>query len=359
MLPNHAYVPGIVINHSPASSGRYVGSPSIVILADGSYLASHDFFGPNANHETRPSSVVFSSADRGKTWQKSSEITPLFWGQLFVHKEMLYILGTRHEYGDVLIRRSDDGGQTWTEPDASTAGLLRKGDYHCAPCSMVVFRGRLWRSFEIAEGERPNWAAIVISAPIDSDLLNADNWQFSRPFKHAWSQSQWIEGSVVVTPQGELVNILRTNGQGDDRAAITHVSEDGLSLFHDREHDIIDFPGGGVKFTIRFDAKTSRYWSIVSKQTDPSAHRNNLVLIASENLRNWTVVSPLLYHPDAENVAWQYIDRQFDGQDIIFASRTAYDDGLGGAYRAHDANYLTFHRIPNFRTRRPGLLTAD
>ncbi len=200
MIPNHSNVPGVVINHSPASSGRYVGSPSIVVLPDGAYLASHDFFGPNADHETCPASVVFSSADRGKTWRKIADITPLFWGQLFVHNELLYILGVRHEYGDVLIRRSDDGGRTWTEPDAPTTGLLRKGDYHCAPCSMVVFRGRLWRSFEIAEGERPNWAAIVISAPIDSDLLNADNWQFSRPFKHAWSQSQWIEGNVVVTP---------------------------------------------------------------------------------------------------------------------------------------------------------------
>ena len=30
-------------------------------------------------------------------------------------------------------------------------------------------------------------------------------------------------------------------------------------------------------------------------------------------------------------------------------ARTAYDDGLGGAPNAHDANYLTFHRVANFR----------
>lgn len=359
LMPKHSNVPGIVINHSPASSGRYVGSPSIVILADGTYVTSHDYFGPKANHEKSPSSVVFSSTDRGKTWRKIADITPLFWGTLFVHQKMLYVIGTRHEYGDVLIRRSEDGGRTWTEPDGPSTGILRTGIYHCAPGSMVIHRGRIWRSFELAEGERPNWPALVSSAPIDSDLLNADNWQFGRPFRHPWSHSQWIEGNLVVTPQGELVNILRTNGQGDDRAAITYVSDDGLSLSHDRQRDIIDFPGGGSKFTIRFDAQTSRYWSIGSQQTEPEAYRNNLVLTSSDNLRHWQVASPLLYHPDSEKHAWQYVDWQFDGDDIVFASRTAYDDGLGGAYRSHDSNYLTFHRISDFRNRKPGLLTAD
>ena len=115
-------------------------------------------------------------------------------------------------------------------------------------------------------------------------------------------------------------------------------------------------PGGGVKFTIRYDKTTSRYWSIVSKQTNPEAYRNNLVLTSSADLRDWRVESPLLYHADGEKHAWQYIDWQFDGDDIIFVSRTAYDDGLGGASNAHDANYLTFHRIADFRKRLPGLL---
>ncbi|KAA3618914.1 MAG: hypothetical protein DWQ05_05975 [Calditrichaeota bacterium] len=206
------------------------------------------------------------------------------------------------------------------------------------------------------EGERPEWSALVISAPVDADLLNTANWTFSEPYQHLWSKSQWIEGDVNLTPDGKLVNILRTNRQGDDRAAITFVAEDGRSLSHDREKDLIDMPGGGVKFTIRFDEKSGLYWSIASKQTEPKAYRNNLVLISSPDLRHWKVESPLLFHEDSEKHAWQYIDWLFDGDDIIFASRTAFDDGLGGAHRAHDANYLTFHRIEDFRTREPELL---
>jgi len=43
------------------------------------------------------------------------------------------------------------------------------------------------------------------------------------------------------------------------------------------------------------------------------------------------------------------VDWVFEGDDIIFVSRTAFDDDLTGAHNAHDANYLTFHRIQDFR----------
>jgi len=45
------------------------------------------------------------------------------------------------------------------------------------------------------------------------------------------------------------------------------------------------------------------------------------------------------------------VDWQFDGEGTIDASRTAFDDGQGGAHNNHDANFLTFHRCNNFRRR--------
>jgi len=44
-----------------------------------------------------------------------------------------------------------------------------------------------------------------------------------------------------------------------------------------------------------------------------------------------------------------YADWQFDGDDLIAAVRTAFDDGQSGAHSNHDANFLTFHRVRNFR----------
>ena len=94
---------------------------------------------------------------------------------------------------------------------------------------------------------------------------------------------------------------------------------------------------------------TRRYWSLVNKQKDPDAYRNILTLVSSSDLRDWRVESVILQHPDSEKHAFQYVDWLFEGDDIIAVSRTAYNDGLGGAHRAHDANYMTFHRIANFR----------
>jgi len=55
-------VPGVVVDHCPAASGVYVGSPSLAILADGSYVASHDLFGPKSNERVRAVTRVFRSA---------------------------------------------------------------------------------------------------------------------------------------------------------------------------------------------------------------------------------------------------------------------------------------------------------
>jgi hypothetical protein len=77
--------------------------------------------------------------------------------------------------------------------------------------------------------------------------------------------------------------------------------------------------------------------------------RNTLAVFTSPDLRRWTKRTVLLHHPDPVNHAFQYPDWVIDGDDMLVASRTAYDDGLGGAARAHDANYLTFHRVRQFR----------
>ena len=190
-----------------------------------------------------------------------------------------------------------------------------------------------------------------MSAPIDADLLRADSWNMSNrlEFDQAWSGTAWLEGNVVVAPQGELVNILRVECKEAEKAAVVHISKDGGAVRFDPEKDFIDFFGGANKFTIRYDTVTERYWSLVNKQFNPTAYRNNLVLVSSCDLRIWRLESVVLRHHDSEKHAFQYIDWLFENEDIIAVSRTAYDDGLGGAHNAHDANYITFHRIHDFR----------
>jgi len=134
-----------------------------------------------------------------------------------------------------------------------------------------------------------------------------------------------------------------------------NISDDGLTASFDPTTGFMDFVGGAKKFSIRYDKKSKRYWTIANMITAEFSNlaagsvRNTLVLNSSTDLKNWTLNKILLSHPDVKTHGFQYIDWQFDGKDIIFLSRTAFDDENGGANNYHDANFLTFHRIINFR----------
>ncbi|MDR3752127.1 MAG: hypothetical protein P4K94_11650, partial [Terracidiphilus sp.] len=122
---------------------------------------------------------------------------------------------------------------------------------------------------------------------------------------------------------------------------------------------LVDFPGGAKKFSIRYDKVSRKYWTLSNpalpseplSATNPAAVRNTLALMSSADLHHWTVERIVLSHADATKFAFQYVDWQFDGADMVVASRTAFEDESGGAHRAHDANFLTFHRIRDFRKR--------
>ncbi|MHC4705961.1 MAG: hypothetical protein ACYS8I_02595 [Planctomycetota bacterium] len=360
--PDHPHVPGAVIDYLPSRLKDYVGSPSIAILPNGRYVASHDVFGDGPGGK---GTHIFESADSGRTWKLLAQLAGQYWSTLFVHRGQLYIIGTSRKQGDIVIRRSTDGGKWWTKPKDKSSGLLAKGRFHCAPVPVVVHKGRIWRAFEVAGGHY-RWEAFVMSAPADADLLNADNWLMSKKLmldKRA-DIFKWLEGNVLVTPEGGLVNMLRTQAP-PARAAMIHISADGTQLGFDPDKDMIAFPGGAKKFTIRYDKVTGKYWSLVNIITDPGPmeeppqdHRNTLALTCSKDLRNWEVRYVALSFRRGEHLTrknnkfgFQYIDWLIEGNDIIFVSRTAWG---WDTPRSHDANYLTFHRIKNFRNRRPG-----
>lgn len=362
--PDTTNVPGVVIDYSPASSGIYIGSPTIAVLPNGDYLAAHDEFGPKSTEHTSAITRVFRSSDKGRTWEPIATIDGAFWSTLFVHRGDVYLIGPNHHYGDFVIRRSRDGGKSWTSPVDAQSGLLLEGQYHCAPMPVIVHDGRLWRAVEDAGGGKAwgkRFRAMMVSAPVDADLLNAKNWTASNYVSRDpdWLGGDfrgWLEGNAVVTPDGNIVDILRVDAEPQSAiAAIVQISDDGTKATFDPETGFIKFPGGSKKFTIRHDKKTDLYWTLTNyispwdKAGNPASIRNTLALMSSPDLRNWTVRSIVLYHPDTSHHAFQYVDWLFDGKDLIVASRTAADDGQGGAHNAHDANYLTFHRIEDFR----------
>lgn len=355
-------VPGIPITHIFPESGLAAATPSIVVLPNGHYLVSHDLHG-----KTNRSTHVHLSSDSGRTWRKIAEVDGQFWSTLFRIDNEVYLLGVNEIWGQIVIRRSADWGRTWTTPkDAHSGRLLEGKGYHCSAGAVVIHQNRIFKCIE-----RPvpdihafeNWKAQILSAPLGSDLLNAANWTVSNAIDY-FTQSharpgRWYEGNMAVDPNDRLKCILRMYFPDRyRRAALLDVSDDGTTLSFDK---MIDFYGSHSKFTIRYDPVSRMYYSVTNLITwnppdngwpiNPEQIRNVLALTCSPDMENWHLKTLLLsYRLGQDNskgnpVGFQYADFQIEGSDIIFVLRNAWL----GSRNWHDAAWITFHRIDDFR----------
>ncbi len=355
----------------------YLGSPSIVRLPDGALLGSHDHFGTgcplnmeNEEHLT----AVYRSEDDGLTWRNVTYVSGQYWSSLFVHEGAVYILGTTAQYGGICIRRSDDGGYTWTNPADEETGALFPGgayhdppNYHCSAVPVFLHNGRLYRAFEddCVQDHHRDFLSCVISAPADADLLKASNWTMSNKlkFEHDKAASYperacWLEGNVVADRDGQLWNVLRFNGENVvNTAAFVKITDEGRTQSFDYETGFVQLPGAASKFTIRYDEPSGLYWTLANDQEAGPARlpRNSMSIYTSPDLREWTHRKRLLWdnlegdpEKSAQNTGFQYVDWIFDPADddtILYLSRTAYD----GAHNYHDSNRITFSRVRDFR----------
>lgn len=358
--------PGVIINYISAKTGKYIGSPSICILPNGDYVVSHDEFGPKSSEYKSAQTLVFKSSDKGKTWNKISQINGQFWSTLFLHKKDLYIIGTNKAHGNVVLRKSVDGGITWTNPYKAETGLILEGEYHTAPTPVIESNGRLWRAVEYATAKSDKWGerygAVLLSVPVDKDILDGRNWTRSNhlgfdPTYLNGTFKGWFEGNAIATKEGDIVNLLRIHvpPASEEYTAIIKASKDGKVLTFDK-NDFYKMPGASKKFTIRYDKKSKLYWTLINNipeeykdKANPDRIRNFVSIATSKDLKNWELGPQILSHPDHKKHGFQYIDWVFEDNDIIFISRTAFDDADGGASDYHNANYMTFHRIKNFR----------
>ncbi|MBN8216264.1 MAG: exo-alpha-sialidase [Spirochaetes bacterium] len=355
----------------------YLGSPSLVRAPDGALVATHDYFGAGCprNHEREEHlTSVYRSEDGGRSWRSVTHLSNAYWGTLFTHMGALYHLGVSQQYGSIVIRRSDDGGHTWTHPADEKSGWLFTGgvyhadpNYHGAPVPVLVHGGRLYRAFENCLGTvwGEGFASFMISADENADLLLASSWTKSNEVRFPASVAPagtkiirdwgWLEGNAVAAPDGSMWNLLRLHSWMPGKAALLSLSPDGNELRFDASSGFIDFPGHHAKFTVRRDPATGAYLSLVNATpTDPRyAGRNALSLSASADLRHWTVVHEMLRddlglspEESLKRTGFQYVDWQFDGEDLIYLVRAAYD----GAPNFHDSNRIRFYRLEKFRS---------
>ena len=167
-----------------------------------------------------------------------THIAGAFWSSLFVHRGAVYLLGASQQYGSIVIRRSEDGGNTWTHPADESSGLLFRGgpyregpNYHCAPVPVLEAGGRLYRAFEDCDPCQwpAGFQALVISADAGADLLRAASWRMSNklPYDPAWNPPAWGPLQAPGWLEGNMVAGARRRAVGHPALQLHPAGEQG------------------------------------------------------------------------------------------------------------------------------------
>ncbi len=357
---------GVVVNYlhpmdeALSYSGQYLCSPSLVKLPSGVLLASMDVFGHKAPQNL---TLIYRSEDNGASWSYVTDLFPCYWGKLFCHKGALYMLATTTEYGNLVIGKSMDEGRTWSEPVILLPGAGQWSDHgvHKAPMPVISLDGRLYTAIDYGAWSKGGHGSGLLSIDEEADLLVPENWSCTGflPYDASWpgaakgKSGGGLEGNAVAGPDGEIYNVLRYQMAGCDPSYAKALVLKG----NKREVEealqfawFADFNGGSnSKFDLLYDKETNAYWAVVNEvvQEKLCAARNVLSLAVSQDLKKFRIVHRILdfsqENPDL--VGFQYVSFLIDGENLLLLSRSAFNQ----AHNMHDANYITFHRIENFR----------
>lgn len=356
---------GTIVNYlHPADevysfSGWSLCSPSLVKLPSGTLLASMDVF---AGKSPQNLSLLFSSEDDGITWRYVNDLFPCFWGKLFVHRNILYMLAHTTEYGSLMIGQSTDEGRTWSAPVTILPGSgFNDQGPHKGPMPVIGHEGRLYTAVDYGSWAFGGFGNALLSIDAGADLMEAENWVCSEflPYDPQWPGAAGepcrggLEGNAVAGPDGEIYNVLRYQMMGSRPSYGKALVLKGNKA--DPEAPLsfawfADFNGGSnSKYDLLYDRKSNAYWAIVSEivQEEHPGQRNVLSLAVSKDLRTFSIAKRLLDYrqEDPAYVGFQYVSFLIDGDDILYLCRTSINHGRN----MHDANYSTFHRIENFR----------
>ncbi|OXU14377.1 hypothetical protein SMSP1_01841 [Sedimentisphaera salicampi] len=367
---NFDSVPGSVIDYIEAPSRFfgvpvnpvYISDPSITVLPNGDYIASHARFGWGSDSSETGKTSVFRSSDGGASWTHLTNLNGILRASLFVHNGDLYLLGAYNDDGGQnVIRKSTDNGSTWTDASNSQTGLLGSHGVG-SPNNPVVFNGRIWSGA----------TRRLISAPTGADLLKASSWTMTNwpsnsghPLGDEWDGG-WTEGQAVASAQSGIYILPKIRGL-PHTARIRASSATKLSFNASAENAFPHLPGGEKKFGASYDPVSDKFYVLSNpvldvhkgEGTPPELVRTAGGLLCSEDLINWELKKIFIFTENLDNSSFgegfQYFNFDFDGDDMVIASRTAFDVGGGERKppRGHDSNLLTFHRIEDFRNASP------
>jgi hypothetical protein len=327
--------------------------PQLVIMSDGTYVATVEQRGHYGSHV---GTFLFRSTDKGASWSKVATFEAPCGVSLFEDGGALYLMGVEGSgngpIGWPVICRSTDHGQTWSKPVDEATGILR-GETTLGSCAgpAVIRTGRLWRAFTrgfVPPGATRRVHALVASAALGSDLLNAGAWRWSTELPLDGLKGIVWEGSYLVA-DGEGPPSLVLRSMRDTRG-VASPSADGFDL-KKREPAPGWITCDALGARLERDARSQQFLTLCAfpdstlGSVPPSSSSSEVSLLASRDLVAWDLRTNLLRgDPHAR---FTCADWAIDGGDLVVVIGGSLGDGV-------DALALLFLRVPSFRERRFG-----
>jgi len=400
-----------IVYRSPLPDCVYCYTPGLALCPNGRIIATMDLGGSGLKRLPKPKvgagrGIVFTSDDHGKTWTYRTNF-PFLHARPFVAGGALYVLGHR---GDIAVIRSDDWGETWSEP----VELTTDQRWHQSACNVIYAKGCVYLVMERRMGGKVRcWAVselapVLMRAKVDDDLTKRESWTFATelPFHEAvpdkeleWfgvpffpafypecfhpalrrgcAPTGWLEANVVrfvdpdhywFDPKGNTFHIwMRAHTGTTNLAAICKVVEkdDGSmetmleTVPSGKKVVFVPCPGGQMRFHVLYDEKTKLYWLLSSQSTDSMTRADRLPK-ERYNLPN-NERHRLQLHFSRNCVDWCFAGLVAVGaspkRSRHYASMIIDGEDLHvlsrsgdkDAASAHDGNIITFHTIKRFR----------
>lgn len=405
----------IVLYESPDPKNVYCYTPGLARINNGRILATMDLGGPEMKN--LPASArwgrgeggyawigkIFTSDDGGQTWTHRADF-PFMHARPFVAGKYVYVLG---QADDLMVLRSDDEGETWSDPVKLTEGQK----WHQSACNVhyangnvylvmerrVYFQIQGWYVGELAPllmrgnigddlTQREHWmfASELVFRDLveDSDLLGVPFWNLGNVDPTGKSHREmnpmgWLETNVVqfvdpdhiwCDPTGHTFHLwMRAHTGGTGYACILKVveNEDGTmtttpeTVPSGRRILYVPCPGGQMRFHVLYDEATQLYWLLSTLSWDsmtrperlpstrynlPNNERQVLALHFSKNMIDWHMAG-VVAQGNSPKESRHYASMVVYGEDLLVLSRS----GDHRAKNAHDGNLITLHRVKGFR----------
>ena len=136
-----------VLAESPDPDTVYTGSPCLAQLPSGRLIASYEWFRPQPLVEKIPDQLdILVSDDDGSRWRKTA-VLDIIWPSLFAVDDALYCIGNRRLSREIIIARSEDGGESWSNrPNFSADAITTLPPAYSSTTGTFIARSRPARS---------------------------------------------------------------------------------------------------------------------------------------------------------------------------------------------------------------------